>query len=101
MIDKIKCCSSIMDDMEHDESCPFMGFIEIGTDAQYLKVIALESQLKEKDETIAKLVEALESVASNHIKIESIENWEFKDAKEVIVNDTKIAREALKQITSS
>ena len=54
----------------------------------YERTLKLEEQNKV-------LVEAVKSVASEHVKIEDIYNWEFQDAVEVIVTDTKKAREAL------
>lgn len=45
--------------------------------------------------------EALESISASHVKIESIEKWDFKDAKAVILHDTKLARKVLKQINET
>lgn len=61
-------------------------------------IVELENKLTEKDKKLEIALEGLESIACAHVKLESIKNWKFKDAKEVILNDTKIARKALEKI---
>ena len=62
------------------------------------KIHEQQKEIDELKESLRLAHEALDSIASRHVKIKSIESWDFEDAKKVIITDTKIARQALKDL---
>lgn len=62
------------------------------------RVFEMHLKIDELKDSLRLAHEALDSIACRHVKIKSIENWKFQDAKKVIITDTKTARQALKDL---